>query len=54
MKHPYTPRSRVYSVRIHDGKTAKTVECTAMSRKDVYQLYKDHKILSVQFVRWAE
>ena len=49
----YTPRPRVYKVRLHDGKTAHTVECTAPTRKEVYTMYEDYKVLSVQFVRWA-
>lgn len=49
----YTPRPRVYRVKIHDGKTARTVECTAPTRKEVYLMYIDYKVLSVVFVRWA-
>ncbi len=49
----YTPRPRVYRVKIHDGKTARTVECTAPTRKEVYLMYLDYKVLSVVFVRWA-
>lgn len=50
----YQPRPRIYRVRIHDGKTSRTEQCTAYARKDVYEKYRGCKLLAVEFVRWAD
>lgn len=48
------PKSRVYSVTVHDGKRAHVVECEAPTRKHVYQILKDQRIISIKFVRWVK
>lgn len=48
------PKSRVYSVTVHDGKRAHVVECEAPTRKHVYEILKNQRIISIKFVRWVK